>query len=354
MLEHVYSCPALSKGRYRCPECEKEEPISRQHINGCQDSNTCKDWLANSFKCVKRRLSLRGLNKSWDYDSSAQSPVSPQDTKYLTYNLPDSYEFSSSRLELGDTSRPVELACTQSQPCYARGDHQTRLYAMSPPAFQPQNNSPRATMAISELDAWSGKDPLHAYSTGSGSSVLLAHHKQTAGKPIHSSPTDYYSYLGPRRPLSPRDLPGLELVNRSTSNNQIVASESLLSPLSSSADQQCYPGVPQPSPTDSRASTSIPSMTRSPTDSMRSFPSPMNEFTPRMSFTADREKASAQSEFIHDCTKSAMIYEEAETFEGLAAQKEPSASDMSQTDYGSEQRTDPISIASWTIESETC
>ncbi|KAF8851710.1 hypothetical protein BDZ45DRAFT_808092 [Acephala macrosclerotiorum] len=380
MLEHVYSCPALSKGRYRCPECRKEEPIGRQHINGCQDSNTCKDWLANSFKCVKRRLSRRGLNKSWDYDSSAQSPVSPQDTKYLPYNPPHSCELfsrgvdwmvrtnscwdtgfqdprqeldSSSRFELGDASTRVELACTQSQPCYARDDHQTRLYAMSPLAFQPQDNSPRATMAIAELDAWSGKDPLHAYFADSGSSALV-HHKQVARDPVHSSPTDHYSYLDRRRPPSPRDLPELDLVNLSTSGNQIVASESFLSPLSSSADQQRYPGVPQSSPTDSRASTSIPSMTRSPTDSMRSVSSSMNDFTPRMSFTFDREKASTRSEFIHDCTKSAMICEEAEAFEDLAAQQELSAGSLSQIDFGSEQRMDLINVASWVSESETC
>ncbi|CZR60111.1 uncharacterized protein PAC_10006 [Phialocephala subalpina] len=380
MLEHVYSCPALSKGRYRCPECEKEEPISRQHINGCQDSNTCKDWLANSFKCVKRRLSRRGLNKTWDYDSSAQSPVSPQDTKYFPYNPPDSCELfsggvdwmirtnsccdtgfqdprqeldSSSRLELGDTSTRVELACTQPQSCYARDDHQTRLYAMSPHAFQPQDKSLRATMAIAELDAWPGNDPLPAYFTDSGSSVL-ADHKQRARKPVYSLLTDHYSYLDRRRPLSPRDLPGLDLVNLSTLNNQNVASEPFLSPPSSSADQQRYPGVPQPSPTDSRASTSLPSMTRSPADSMPSVPSPMNDFNSRMNFSSDREKASAWSEFIHDCTKSAMIYEDAETFEDVAAQQELSAGGLSQIDPGSERRTDPINVASWVFESEIC
>jgi hypothetical protein len=315
MLEHVYSCPFLSKGRYRCPECGKEEPISKQHIDGCPDSNTCKDWLAHPFKCVKSRMSRRGSN-----GSSAQSPVSPQDTQYLPYYQPNDYKLcsgdvdynmkmgfrdrwqeldSSSRLELGDTSTPVELVCTRSQQCCARDNPQSCMYAIS----QPQDNLPCTTMAVAELDAWSEKNHPRAYLTDSGSSVPLAPLTPIARKPIYSSPTDH-AYLDFRRPPSPRDLPGLELANLSTLKSGIIAPESFLSPLSSSADQQCYPGVLQPSPTDSRASTSMPSMTKSPTESMGSFPSPTNESSLRMSFTSNVDNTSAPSDFMHDFIKS--------------------------------------------------
>ena len=369
MLEHVYSCPFLSKGRYRCPECGKEEPISKQHIDGCPDSNTCKAWLAHPFKCVKSRLSRRGSN-----GSSAQSPVSPQDTPYLPYYQPNSYKLcsgdvdyitktglkdrwqeldSSSRLELGDTSTPVELACTQSQQYYARDDPQSRMYAISPPELQPQDNLPCATMAIAELDAWSGKNPPSAYFTDSGSSVPLVPLRPIARKSIYTSPSDQ-SYLDCRRPLSPGDLPGRELVNLSTSNSGIVSPESFLSPLSSSADQQYYSGDLQLSPTESRASTSMPSMTKSPTESMGSFPSPINESTSRMNFTSNVETTSATSDFMHDFTKSGMIYEEGETYEDLATQQEPSAGSLYQIGLCSEQRAEPINVASWVFEKESC
>jgi hypothetical protein len=208
-------------------------------------------------------------------------------------------------------------------------------------------------MAIAELDAWSGKDPVHTYLTGSGS-FGLSHHKQVTTKSVDSLTTDPYSYFDLRRSPSPRRLPELEVADFSTLDNHVVASDSFLSPLSAFSNQQRYFNASQSSPTDSRASTSMPSMTRSPTDSMGSASSPLNDFMPGKSFSSDRAKASVWSEFIYDDSKLAMNYGDAKIFENLTSQLELHASGLSEIDFGSELRKDPIDVASWISESGAC
>jgi hypothetical protein len=63
MLQHVYECPRLSKGMYRCSGCGQEERISRFHTNGCHDLHPGKDKLftvANSLRLAKKIFSPHG------------------------------------------------------------------------------------------------------------------------------------------------------------------------------------------------------------------------------------------------------------------------------------------------------
>jgi hypothetical protein len=73
-----------------------------------------------------------------------------------------------------------------------------------------------------------------------------------------------------------------------------------------------------------------------------------------MSFTSNVDNTSAPSDFMHDFTKSGMIYEEAETYEDLATQQEPSAGSLYQIGFCSEQRAEPINVASWVFERQSC
>lgn len=57
MLQHVYGCPKLSKGRYRCFESGAEERIGRCQTKGCQKLQECRNGFVNS---LRRRLSPRG------------------------------------------------------------------------------------------------------------------------------------------------------------------------------------------------------------------------------------------------------------------------------------------------------
>lgn len=61
MLRHITECPYLSRGVYRCFECQKAELIGTYHIDNCQVSQ-CLDrfaTVANSLRNFRRRRSLR-------------------------------------------------------------------------------------------------------------------------------------------------------------------------------------------------------------------------------------------------------------------------------------------------------
>jgi hypothetical protein len=64
MLRHVYQCPQLSKGLYRCFKCDKQERVGRYHTKDCHELHPAKDrfaTLANSLRLAKRFLSPRTL-----------------------------------------------------------------------------------------------------------------------------------------------------------------------------------------------------------------------------------------------------------------------------------------------------
>lgn len=63
MLQHVYECPHLSKGTYKCPGCNKDERISKFQADGCLVQRCGKDKLftiANSLRLAKRIFSPHG------------------------------------------------------------------------------------------------------------------------------------------------------------------------------------------------------------------------------------------------------------------------------------------------------
>lgn len=55
MLDHVYNCPRLAKGFYKCCDCGNFERISKIHTKGCHELPRVSR-VANSFRRAGRRL----------------------------------------------------------------------------------------------------------------------------------------------------------------------------------------------------------------------------------------------------------------------------------------------------------
>jgi hypothetical protein len=59
MLQHVYTCPHLARGSYKCCECGKSERISKIHTDGCHELRRFST-VRNSLRRAKRLLSSHG------------------------------------------------------------------------------------------------------------------------------------------------------------------------------------------------------------------------------------------------------------------------------------------------------
>ncbi|CAG8953549.1 hypothetical protein HYFRA_00010006 [Hymenoscyphus fraxineus] len=59
LLEHLYSCPLLQNGYYKCPHCEKEVKIRRFHGDSCPETHSCKERIVSAISPLTRLLSPR-------------------------------------------------------------------------------------------------------------------------------------------------------------------------------------------------------------------------------------------------------------------------------------------------------
>ncbi|KAE9372294.1 hypothetical protein N431DRAFT_339656 [Stipitochalara longipes BDJ] len=63
MLQHVYTCPHLAKGTYKCWNCGRSERISKIHMNGCDEFRRFST-VRNSLRRAKRLLSSHPKSRS--------------------------------------------------------------------------------------------------------------------------------------------------------------------------------------------------------------------------------------------------------------------------------------------------
>jgi hypothetical protein len=104
MLDHIYTCPYLVKGSYKCCECGQSERISKIHTNGCHQLRRFSS-VANSLRRAKRLLSSHGPKGRNGSQSAAVNQATSE--KYAVLTPPQ--DDRRSEPFLGHTGFTVEL-----------------------------------------------------------------------------------------------------------------------------------------------------------------------------------------------------------------------------------------------------
>lgn len=90
MLHHVCDCSELQKGSYHCPDCDKNERISRYHGNSCMQPQGPLQRVRNSLRSAK--------NRCFHHESKPQHQSVAQSSPMVS-ELP-SYQPNSFRVEM--------------------------------------------------------------------------------------------------------------------------------------------------------------------------------------------------------------------------------------------------------------
>jgi len=134
MLDHIGSCPGLSKGRYRCSECNASEKISKFHKPGCKERQPRKHALTGLLDQVRGKFSrspsaeflhpskdhAQTQSKSWVNEQmaysgteiSSQNYTGPQELSSETSPCElDAHKWFPMQLVQQDYPAGLELAC---------------------------------------------------------------------------------------------------------------------------------------------------------------------------------------------------------------------------------------------------
>jgi hypothetical protein len=107
MLQHVYTCPRLTKnGLYECCDCKKKERVSKFHSNGCHNLHRFPT-VANSLRLAKRLLSSHGPKNRQTVETAVGRQASPKQGVELPTHEP--HYSGTSELAVDSTIFSAEL-----------------------------------------------------------------------------------------------------------------------------------------------------------------------------------------------------------------------------------------------------
>jgi hypothetical protein len=154
MLDHVYTCPRLAKGFYKCCDCGNFERISKIHTKGCHELPRVSR-VANSFRRAGRRLLPSHSTKNHNGGKSA-TKIQATAKQMAELPTPESHWDGSSNIS-EDSIRLVELDSARI----------SEIYGLELAEFDASNNYLLAQHSCSELSAC--QDSVHASDSQFGS-----------------------------------------------------------------------------------------------------------------------------------------------------------------------------------------